>query len=48
MTQVELAAEMDIDVRTIKNIESGKYNPTLVVILGLASALEVKVSELFK
>ncbi len=48
LTQVNLAAEMDVDVRTIKNLESGKYNPTLIIILSLSQALKVNPSELFR
>lgn len=46
LTQIELAAEMDVDVRTIKNLENKTYNPSLLIVLALADALEVKVSEL--
>lgn len=48
LTQVNLAAEMDVDVRTIKNMEQGTYNPTLLVILSLSEALKIKASELLK
>lgn len=48
LTQVDLAAEMDVDVRTIKNLEKGDYNPTLIIILSLSEALKIKASELLK
>lgn len=48
LTQVDLAAEMDVDVRTIKNLEKGDYNPTLLIIFSLAEALKIDPTELFK
>ncbi len=47
-TQIDLAAIVDVDVRTINRIESGTYNPTLKIISGLASAFEISISDLFK
>jgi DNA-binding XRE family transcriptional regulator len=47
LTQVQLAAEIDVDVRTIKSIEAGTANPTLKLILSLAQALKVDVKEFF-
>lgn len=47
MTQKELAAKLDIDERTIRNIETGNKHPTLGIIIGLAKALEVDTKELF-
>jgi DNA-binding XRE family transcriptional regulator len=47
LTQRELAAKMDVDERTIKNLESGIYNSSLLIMFSLAEALKVKVSELF-
>ena len=48
MTQLTLADLLDIDVRTIKNLESGgAYNPTLKIIVGLAKAFKVEIRELF-
>ena len=48
LTQLDLAEALDIDVRTIKNIEAGSYNPTLVIVIGLSKAFKIEVSELFK
>jgi putative transcriptional regulator len=48
ITQENLAAEIDVDVRTIKRIESGKYNPTLEIIANLSIALKTSLSDLFK
>jgi DNA-binding XRE family transcriptional regulator len=38
ITQADLAAFVDVDIRTIRRIESGAYNPSL----------NISVSELFK
>jgi transcriptional regulator with XRE-family HTH domain len=47
MTQKDLAALIDVDERTIRNIESGVKYPTLPTILGLAKALKVNAKDLF-
>lgn len=47
ITQVDLAAKVDVDVRTIRRIESGKYNPTLELIHALAIAFKKSIPELF-
>lgn len=46
LTQVQLAGLMDVDVKTIKRIEKGDYNPTLVVILALSESLETEAKNL--
>jgi DNA-binding XRE family transcriptional regulator len=48
ITQADLAAAVDIDIRTIRRIESGTYNPTLEIIGALAQAFKISVSDLFK
>jgi transcriptional regulator with XRE-family HTH domain len=48
LTQADLAAEIDIDIRTISRIETGKHNASLDVIIGLANAFKVGVADLFK
>ncbi|HKC68822.1 MAG TPA: helix-turn-helix transcriptional regulator [Bacteroidia bacterium] len=47
LTQLDLAESLDIDVRTIKNIEAGSYNPTLVIVIGLSKAFKIEIPELF-
>lgn len=48
VTQTDLAAKIDVDVRTIRRIESGKYNPTLEIIMSLATAFKTTIPDLFK
>lgn len=48
LTQADLAAEIDVDIRTIRRIETGNYNPTLEIIAALASVFRLTVSDLFK
>jgi len=48
VTQADLAAEIDTDVRTIKRIESGNYNPTLEIVSDIARAFKISLSDLFK
>ena len=47
-TQADLAANVDVDIRTIRRIESGSYNPTLEIISALAQAFKISISDLFK
>ncbi len=48
ITQADLAAAVDIDIRTIRRIESGTYNPTLEIIGALAQAFKISIPDLFK
>ncbi len=48
ITQTELAKTLGVDKSFISNIESGKTNPTLATITGLAQALGVSTNELLK
>jgi DNA-binding XRE family transcriptional regulator len=47
MTQLALADILEVDVRTIKNLEAGSYNPTLQLVFGIAKAFKVDARELF-
>jgi transcriptional regulator with XRE-family HTH domain len=47
ITQADLAGLMDVDIKTVKRLESGDYNPTLLTILSLANALGMNPKELF-
>ena len=46
MTQEQLAEKADITPEYLARIESEKYNPSLVVIVNLALALDVSIEKL--
>jgi putative transcriptional regulator len=46
ITQVQLAAELDVDIRTVKRIEAGEYNPSLTKLLNIAEVFAVDIKEL--
>lgn len=46
LTQADLAGLMDMDIKTVKRLESGIYNPTLTTILALYQALGLSPKEL--
>ena len=48
MTQSQLAERSGVSRQTISDIETGKHDPTISVVLLLARALGVKVDNLFK
>lgn len=48
MIQQHLADACGLDISYVGQIERGQRNPTLGVMQGLASVLEVKMSELLK
>ncbi len=48
LTQEELAETAGVSPRYVALIEAGSRNPTLSVVLELASALEIPVYRLFK
>lgn len=48
ITQADLAAAVDVDIRTIRRIETGTYNPSLEVIAALADAFDISIPDLFK
>lgn len=47
LTQEELAFEADLDLTYVGGIERGKRNPSLLVMVRLASALSVHVVDFF-
>ncbi len=47
LTQEGLAEKMDINTIYLSNIERGKANPTLDMLIKLSDALEVEMWELF-
>lgn len=48
ITQLQLASLCDVDIRTIQRIEKGEFNPSLRVLLRLANAFEMSLSNLIK
>lgn len=47
-TQEELANKVMVRRETIMRIEGGKYNPSLLLAMDIAQALEVPLEELFE
>ena len=47
LTQSEVAAKIDVDVRTVLNIENNKGNPKLEVLYPLVRALNMDTQEIF-
>ena len=48
ITQLQLASLCDVDIRTIQRIEKGEFNPSLRVLLRIANAFEMSLSNLIK
>lgn len=48
MTQEKLAEEADIDRVALANIEIGRRRPTVTTIHKIATALNIKVEDIFK
>ncbi len=48
ITQLQLASLCDIDIRTIQRIEKGEFNPSLRVLMRIANAFDMSLSELIK
>lgn len=47
-SQQQLADELNIAKSTIQRIESGKLNPTIWVVKGIASILDVSLDDLIR
>lgn len=47
MTQMDLAKRIGVTRQTIGLIESGDYNPTLKLCIGICKALDAGLDELF-
>lgn len=47
-TQLELAEQAGVSRKTINTIENGSLNPSVLIALRLATALETTVDELFR
>ena len=48
MTQADLAARVKVSRQTINSIEIGKYIPSTLLALKIASVFNVRLDELFK
>ncbi len=47
MTQEQLASLVDVRRETIGNLESGRYNPSLVLAWNIAKVFGVPIEEIF-
>lgn len=48
ITQLQLSSLCDVDIRTIQRIEKGEFNPSLRVLIRIANAFEMSLSNLIK
>ena len=46
-TQQELANRVDVSRQTIISLESGRYNPSILLAFRLASLFKLKIEDLF-
>ncbi len=46
LRQIDLATKLDIDDSSLRRIESGRTNPTIITLKKIADALNVKLSGL--
>lgn len=46
MTQVELASKAGLSQGYLSDLEKNKFNPTVPIIIGIAVALDVPITEL--
>ena len=47
LTQQELATSVGVSRQTINNIEKGRYNPSVELVLKICAKLNCKVEQLF-
>ena len=47
MKQEELAAKVGVRRETIRNLEKGKYNPSLVLAWNIAKVFDVPIEKIF-
>jgi len=47
ITQAELAEAIDVSRLTIHSIETGKFNPSILIALKIARYFDIRVDELF-
>ena len=48
ITQLQLSSLCDVDIRTIQRIEKGEFNTSLRVLIRIANAFEMSLSNLIK
>jgi transcriptional regulator with XRE-family HTH domain len=48
LTQEDLAGVAELDVSYVRGIEAGRRNPSLMVMVALADALDAKPTDLFR
>lgn len=48
LTQEQLAERADIDRVALANIETGRRRPTVITVYKIATALDMKVEDIFK
>lgn len=48
ITQADLAEAIDVSRLTIHSIETGKFNPSILIVLKTARFFNIPVDELFK
>lgn len=48
LSQLQFASLCDVDIRTIQRIEKGEFNPSLRVLIRIANAFEMSLSNLIK
>ena len=48
ITQLQLSSLCDVDIRTIQRIEKGEFNPSLRVLMRIANAFEMSLSNLIR
>ena len=46
LRQIDLAIELNIDDSSLRRIESGRTNPTIITLKKIADVLEVNLSEI--
>ena len=47
VTQEELAAALEVSRQTISSLESGRYNPSILLAFKIARYFEMKIEEIF-
>ena len=47
LTQMQLAEMVDIEIKYLQKLESGKKNPSIAIVLAIAEAFEADLNDLF-
>jgi len=47
LTQMQLAEVVDIELKYLQKLESGRKNPSIAIVLAIAEAFKVDLGELF-